>query len=295
LLHEALDDCLQSPYWKQEALHRLGDDRIRPLTAVGARGEIMLADYDWDYRLFAYVLSDGRDMRDLLLADYHIDANGNPTTAVIPRLPGSLIFGLPLRVGTGQPLPASQRAGMITTQWFLVTNTMFSELPRTSAAQAYRAYLGQDIAKGQGIHPVEGEPRDVDNRGVQERTCAACHSTLDPLAYAFSAYKGIEISNAIFFGNPNGSYKDGGGPWAGDSLLFNQPVNDLVAWAEVAAASDEFKRNCVDMFWKQAMGHGPTPDEQATYQALWQQLPSLNYSANALLHALIDTDAFGAP
>ena len=57
-------------------------------------------------------------------------------------------------IGGGQPLDVEHRAGMITTQWFLVINTMLSDLPRTTAAQAYRSYLGEDIARQEGIWPV---------------------------------------------------------------------------------------------------------------------------------------------
>ena len=80
---------------------------------------------------------------------------------------------------------------MITTQWFLSINTMFSPLPRTTAAQAYRAYLGADIAQQQGIFPIAGEPLDVDDKGVRDAQCATCHATLDPLSYAFAEYQGI--------------------------------------------------------------------------------------------------------
>lgn len=290
-VHELLDACLESDYWKNEALHRLADKRIRPLKAVGKDGDIILADYDWDYRLFSYVLSGDRDARDLLRATYHVDEDGEVVTGTVGRAPGSLL-GMPIRVGSGQPLEAQRRAGMITTQWFFVVNTMFSQLPRTTAAQAYRAYLGQDIAKGEGIMPVEGEPRDVDNKGVQNPTCAACHSTLDPLAYAFSSYNGIEIS---LFGNPTGRYEEDRTPWGGDGFLFGQPVLDVVDWAHTASDSDLFKRNLASMFFEHALGHGPQPGDNTQFAALWQSLPEDGYSANRLLHRLVDTDAFGVP
>lgn len=300
-LHDKLDECLQGDYWREEALHRMADARIRPLKAVGAEGEIMLADYEWDYRLFSYVLTDGRDARDLLLAQYHVDEGGNLIYNTIDRLPGS-VLGIPIRLGTGQPLPENRRAGMITTQWFLVTNTMFTPLPRTSAAQAYRSYLGQDIAKGEGIHPVQGEPRDLDNKGVQNPTCAACHSTLDPLAYSFSSYNGIVIPGFFQLGqNLNGAYDNGRpgdvglGNVEGDGVLLGQPVGDLLDWANEAANSDEFKRNLAEMFWHQALGHGPLPSDNDTFKSLWSSLPAQQYSVDEMLHDFIDSDAFGAP
>ncbi len=294
VVHARLSECLDGDYWRSEALHRLADNKIRPLKVVGADGDVVLADYEWDYRLFSYVLTGDRDARDLLLADYHIDENGNRVSFVV-REPFSL--SSPLRIGTGQPVQPARRAGMITTQWFLVMNTMFSRLPRTTAAQAYRAYLGQDIAKSEGLHPVEGEPRDVDHKGVSQPACAACHSTLDPLAYSFSTYNGIDLSNPLLlpFTNPLGAYNPLRTPWGGDGVLLDQPVSDLVAWAQVAANSDEFKRNLALMFFRAAVGRDPGPDDQDQLAALWNAMPEDNYSANKLIHRIVDTDAFGVP
>ena len=72
-----------------------------------------------------------------------------------------------------------------------MSNTMFTSIPRTTAAQAYRAFLGYDIAKLEGLWPVAGEPADYDNKGVGAPACAGCHATLDPLTYPFSRYEGI--------------------------------------------------------------------------------------------------------
>ena len=82
---------------------------------------------------------------------------------------------------------------MITTAWFFVINTMFTAVPRTTAAQAYRSYLGYDIARSEGlIEPPAGTPLiDYDQKGVTEEECAVCHRTLDPLSYAFTRYKGL--------------------------------------------------------------------------------------------------------
>lgn len=72
----ALDGCLKSDYWRNEGIQRLGDVRIRPIKPVGRDGTarlVIIGDYEWDYRLWSYVLTDDRDMRDLLLANYHVE------------------------------------------------------------------------------------------------------------------------------------------------------------------------------------------------------------------------------
>jgi hypothetical protein len=186
---------------------------------------------------------------------------------------------------------------MVTTQWFLMAHTMFSALPRTTAAQAYRAYLGMDIAKGEGIHPVEGEPRDVDSKGVTEPACAACHSTLDPLSYAFSPYNGIGRlrPGSVSRLDLTGAFDAARVPWGPAGQMFGADVTDLRAWAEGAVASDAFAKNIGDMLWRAAFGRAPGPGERDDVTAVWRGLAADGYSANRALHRLIDTDSFQVP
>ncbi len=298
-VHGALSKCLDSSYWKNEALPRLADNKIKPVHAVGLNGGIVLADYAWDYRLFSHVLTGDRDARDLLLADYHVSESGEVTRQPIARQSPLQVDAEKISIGSGQPLQANRRAGMITTQWFIVMNTMFSRLPRTTAAQAYRAYLGLDIAANEGLFPIEGEPRDVDNKGVAQATCAACHSTLDPLAYAFSTYNGIEIEGAnalvnLVFQNPLGDYNARREVWESDGSLFGEPVVDLLDWANKAAQTDDFKRNLADLFFVNAVGRKPDATEQTSFGALWASLPEDGYSANKLIHRVVNETAFGS-
>lgn len=295
-LHIQLSKCLNGDYWKNEALHRLADKRIRPLYEIGLNGALGIGDYQWDYRLFSYVLSNDRDSRDLLLANYHIDKQGQVVTGVLPRQRPVISDETgQLSLGSGQPLIADKRVGMISTQWFFAYFTMFAELPRNTASQAYRAYLGLDIAKSEGLMPIAGEPRDVDNKGVGAPECAVCHSTLDPLAYAFFAYAGIEETPAVSLldGNPYGTYYPEGTEWESDSYLFGLPVLDLKGWAQAAANSDGFKKNITKIFFTYAIGRPANSKEQVEFEALWQSMPPDNYSANKLLHRLVDTLAFG--
>lgn len=288
-LRTTLWDCLESTYWLKEGLPRLADAKIRPLKAVGFDGLIPLADYEWDYRLFSHLLSGDRDARGLLRADYHIDEEGRRVDGPVAGV-GASVFG-----SGGQPLVTARRAGMLTTQWFLVIHTMFSALPRTTAAQAYRAYLGVDIAKGEGILPVANEPRDVDEKGVDQPSCAVCHSTIDPLSYAFAAYHGIGTLASPFDFDRSGTYDPTRTPWGTESSILGEPVTDLVSWAQVAAESELFQRNLVLMFWQHALGRAPLPDEQEDFRRIWQALPSQGYRANQIIEELVFTSAFGVP
>ena len=301
-LHATVDACLESDHFNRTVLPRLADKRIRPVYSIGPDTSVLLGDqrlvigdYGYDYRLWRYLLTGDRDMRELLTAQYHVeeDADGQ-----LVRVEGLIPQPDPNALAGGQPLAVERRAGLLTTQWFLAINTMFSGLPRTTAAQAYRSFLGADLASSDGIRPVAGEPVDIDDRGVDGPVCAQCHSTLDPLAYAFAKYQGIDDGYAEFGAyDPTrvDRYLPGWSDAEQQSWLLGQPVADLVEWANVAAQSDEFKRNMTQMFFEHALGRDPLPDEREEFAALWQSLPGDGYSARRLIHRLVDTTAFGVP
>lgn len=290
LMHQNLAECLESDYWKDEALHRMADRKIQPLSTIGYGGNVVIADYRWDYWLFSYIMSGDRDVRELLSAQYHIDENGNRIEGTIAR-EESPQLGERIVIAGGQPLQPDRRAGMITTQWFFANFSMFDQLPRNSASQAYRSYLGLDIATGEGLMPVPNEPRDVDNIDIAKPECAVCHSTLDPLAYSFASYVGIETVRAFLF-NSNGTYRANRTPWGGDGVILGESVNDLLEWADVARNSDQFKRNVAHMIFTQALSRDPLPHENDEFNALWQALPEDGYSVNKLIHRFVETKAF---
>jgi hypothetical protein len=288
-LHRELDTCLGSRYWRDEGLQRLADAAIRPVATINVDSPytFRLADYYYDYRLWSFALTGERDARDLLTAQYHVelgdDGNYTRVDGIVDPKPG-------VGVG-GEPLEPSKRAGMITTQWFLVINTMFSPLPRTTAAQAYRQYLGQDIAQQEGIWPVPNEPADVDRRGVKAPECAQCHGTLDPLSYAFAKYEGVSAQFGVFDETrPKRVIPD----WKDNqSVILGTNVPDLVTWAKTAANSDEFKRKLAQTFFHHALGRDPDAEDALEFEALTQTVPTDGYSANRLIHRLVETRAFG--
>lgn len=291
-LHEVLRTCLESDYWKNEALHRIADSKIQPLATIGFGGNVVIGDYRWDYWLYSHVMTGDRDARELLSATYFVDGRtGEKIEGNVPREEGPLL-GERIVIAGGQPLESDRRAGMATTQWFISNFTMFSELPRNTAAQVYRAYLGLDIAKGEGLMPVPGEPRDVDNKNIAQAACAVCHSTLDPLAYAYSTYVGIDPVDAFLF-NTIGTYDADRQPWEADGAILGQPVNDLLEWAELARNSEPFKKNLAKTIFHFALSRDPFPHEGDEFKMLWEGLPEDGYSVNKMIHKFVDTMAFG--
>ncbi len=310
LLRETLDGCLRSEYWrgKDGVLWNLANRKIKPTqsikSGVGA-GDIPLADYEDDYNLFVYTQTDDRDVRELLTARYHVArADGPPTryTAYTRTPREDVMARSPLQ---SQNVEESRRAGMLTTRWFLMSNTMFTGVPRTTAAQAYRAFLGTDIAKMEGLYEVAGEPIDYDNKGVQAEACARCHSTLDPLTYPFAYYSGIgggqpRGTPAAYVDNRPARFTgvDGANmvnlPEQG--RLFGQPVRDLVQWAQVAANSEAFAKATVLDYWRLLFGADPSPAQQEELDALWRGfMTTQSYRVEEMLRALVQTEAYRVP
>jgi hypothetical protein len=308
-LHDALDDCLDSEYWRgiDGQVWNLANAKINPQQAVKAgvdAGPIPLADYDDDFAYFVWTQTDDRDVRLVLTGKEFVRATYQGGVTVYEPWGRSPDKDLEERgFDRYQAVVKPRRAGMLTHRWFLMSNTMFTAVPRTTAAQAYRAYLGTDIARLEGLHPVPGEPVDYDSKDVDAPDCAVCHSTLDPLTYPFSRYEGI--GNGYSFSNQYEYNEDRMAgfvatdgervldtPEAG--VLLGQPVADLVEWAEVAANSEAFRRATVLDYWELLLDEPPRVDEQAELAALIGDL-GRHWNVETMLHDFIDTEAFGAP
>lgn len=293
-LDEKLDACVASEFWlgKNGQLWRLAHRKVRPVGTLKTGedpGIIGLADYYDDYALFAWSQTGDHDARDVLTADFFVRREANPTR-----------YSKVTTIGS-QRVEVARRNGNLTSAWTLVYNVMFTAVPRNAAAQAYRGYLGLDIAKQEGLYPIAGEPKDYDNKGVTQALCSQCHATLDPLSYVFSRYHGLTSPNATYDANrlqdfaaeaPNILQTPESG------AIFGRPVANLREWARAAADSDAFASATVLDFWKLLMGAGPTPEQNAEFVALWKAFKDPaqhNYRVEKMLHALIRTEAYGAP
>lgn len=308
-LHDALSACLESEAWRgiDGRLWNLANRKINPQQAVKTgrdSGPIPLADYDDDYAYFVWTQSGDRDARLVLTGKTFVSARYEGGRTVYEEWDRSPTEDLDLRgYDAYQAVRRSRRAGLLTHRWFLMSNTMFTAVPRTTAAQAYRAFLGYDIARLEGLEPVANEPQDYDSKGVGAEGCAVCHSTLDPLTYPFSRYEGIGGGNAESYSYAADrlyGFVDVDGPRVVDTpeqgVLFGQPVADLVEWAAVAADSDAFRRATVRDYWRLLFAEEPRATEQAEYGALVRAFGDTHgYVVEAMLHDLIDTEAYGAP
>ena len=289
----ALDTCLKSEFWrgKNGQLWELANKKVRPLGTLKSgedQGLIALADYYDDYALFTWAQIDGHDARDVLTADFFVTRQVNPTrySSVASK--------------SGQAVVVARRAGNLTSAWNLVYNVMFTALPRNAASQAYRAYLGLDIAKQEGLYPIASEPRDYDAKGVTQDLCKQCHATLDPLSYPWRNYNGLTQPFAQYQAMRIELHFAGESPTISQipesGYIMGKPVSSLKEWARVAADSDPFAVNTVMDYWKLTMGEPPRPEQNEEFVKLWRDLKGAqNYSIEKMLHALVKTEAYGAP
>jgi len=301
-LAAALNECLDSKYWLgvDGVVWNIGNAKIRPTQTVKSGrnpGPVQLGDFEDDFNLFAWGNSDDRDVREILTAQYYVKrVSDDPVQLEI--IPEEELAKRGRQ--TSQNVPRDKRAGLITTRWVAAVNTMFTAIPRTTAAQAYRAFLGFDIAKMQGLMPVSHEPMDYDAKGVAAPECAACHSTLDPATYPFTRYNGIGRYN--YDANRLQDFIRTDGPRVVEApkggVLLGQKVEDLVDWGRVAADSEPFARKVVADYWKVLVGRDPQIQDQAEFTELWRGLMSkdaYNYRVEKMLHGLILTNAYGRP
>ncbi|ATB38549.1 hypothetical protein CYFUS_003984 [Cystobacter fuscus] len=298
-LDAELDRCTQSEFWrgKNGQLWKLAHPKIRPVGSLKEgedEGAIPLADYYDDYALYAYSQLDDHDAREVMTAKYFVRRESNPTRYSMTTKPNSMLY----------VQDEQHRAGNITSSWSLVYFVMFTAIPRNAASQAYRAYLGYDIARQEGLYGIPNEPRDYDAKGVTEPACAACHATLDPLSYPFRNYQGISLtdqqSSANYIPNRLETYFSDVAPTITQTpeagYIFGQKVNNLVEWARVGANSDAFAIATVTDYWKLLIGHPPTPEEHAEFVTTWKRFKGTHqYRVQRMLHDLIRTEAYGAP
>ena len=79
-------------------------------------------------------------------------------------------------------------------------------------------------------------------------------------------------------------------------FLFGQPVADLVEWAQVGANSEQFRRATVRDYWRILVGADPNDDTADEFDRLVSDFGDVHlYQVERMLHALVQTEAYGAP
>lgn len=289
----ALDACLQSPHWGQ-VLEELAVDVVEP---VGPDTDVnILGNWRWDLRLFRWVMSGDRDAGEVMTADYVVveapEGSGRVEAVAYPA--GAL-------QAYANPLEPAYRYGLLTTRYSLAMRVMFADVPRTFAAHYYRKLLGLDLARSEGLFPVDETPgaypwpapADVDEKGVWQQECASCHSTLDALSYPWARYNGIDLE-----GDTTGTFQPdratGTMPTTAGAI-FGVPVDGPDDWVRLAVASDAFSQQTVRRFWVRLFQRPPRSCELDAFDGLWMDFRDGGRNVEQMLHAMVQLDAWGAP
>ena len=203
---ETASECMKSNFWRGKGgiIWDMAGVKVRPLSVIKTgddAGDIPLADYYDDYNLYIYHQLDDADVRGVLTANYYITRRDGPTTTynvvdsipLNPKKPGVLAVTSSFYNNTQQFVPKDKRAGVLSTSWTQIGLTMFASIPRSTAAHFYRVYLGLDISKNEGLVDPGANFNlvDYDSKDVTRPACAACHRSLDALAYPFTRYNGL--------------------------------------------------------------------------------------------------------
>ncbi len=325
-LSDQLDQCLKSNHWrgKDGVVWEIGQYKIRPVGSVKAGedpGVIPIVDYYADFHLFVYSQIDGHDARDQLLADYTVTRNllGANRTSYTKLAPQRLL--------DGQVMQPDRRVGLLTTFWNLSFYLNYTGIARVLVAQAFNAYLGVSLAQMQGLNaadPALTGFADYDSKGVTRPECAQCHLAIDPLTYPFRNYNGLTGTARVLQGQsatplqnlanlgdetnltplsyalPRMEFLDQQFPGIKNmpevGYIFGQRVANLREWATVMANSDMFAANTVKDYWIVMVGHEPRSDEMKEFEKLWRDFKGVHqYSVKAMLHDLIQTEAYSVP
>jgi hypothetical protein len=293
VIRETLEACLGTTHW-QQVLREISIDVVEP---VGPNTDVnILGNWDWDLRLFQYTMSGDRDAREIFTAQYLVveDPPGSGRLAEIDEPRGEV-------EAYAQPLPREHRYGIVTTRYSLAMRVMFADMPRTLTAHYYRKLLGLDLARSQGLFPVDEldgrypwpAPADVDTRGVWQEGCAGCHSTLDALSYPWGRYNGIDLD-----GDTTGLWledraQDTIGPTTG--AIFGETVDGPAEWIDAAANSDAFAQQIVRLFWRRVFQRAPFSCEEPAFESLWRGFAADGYRVEPMLARMVTLDAYGVP
>jgi hypothetical protein len=293
IIRDTLAACVDSPHWLA-VTRELAINVVEP---VGPPTDVnVLGNWEWDVRLWQYTVQDGRDASEIWTATYHVveQPPGSGELVAIDDPRNELEW-------YAQPLGAADRFGIVTTRYSLAMRIMFADMPRTLAGHYYRKLLGLDIARSQGLFPVdelEGAypwpaPADVDAKGVWQEGCAGCHSTLDALSYPWARYQGIDLD-----GDTTGTLVP---DRAADTVettagaIFGEPVSGPDEWIAHAAESEAFAQQTARVFWHRVFQRAPYSCEEAEFEALWRDFLADGRDVEAMLARMVLLDAYGVP
>jgi hypothetical protein len=208
------------------------------------------------------------------------------------------IYGLTSTSATFQktPLPANQRAGILTQPAFLG-----SAAHTDGSSPVYRglAVMSQLLCKSAPPVPAMVPPLPLVDKTMIKTTrqryevhetaafCSACHSTFDPMGYTFENYDGLGQWRTM----ENGVTVDPSGAIVG-TQVSNGPMANAVALASALAASPEVHECFARQVFRYDVGRIESDADGCSIAGAVQAYSAKNLDLRELLVALATSPAF---
>jgi len=198
--------------------------------------------------------------------------------------------------GTPLPLPADQRAGLLTQPGMMTRHAHANQTSPVHRGQAVRERL---LLCG----PLPPPPPDVDNvppdpepgsttreRFEQHRedpTCASCHNLIDGVGFGFEGYDAMGAFRTMDGGLP----VDASGEILGTSDI-NGAFDGAVELSQRLAGSEDV-RSCVARQWfRYSLGRMDADEDVCANDELLDRFADSGYHLRTLVHEVVQSDAF---
>lgn len=198
--------------------------------------------------------------------------------------------------GTPLPLPADQRAGLLTQPGMMARHAHANQTSPVHRGQAVRERL---LLCG----PLPPPPPDVDNvppdpepgsttreRFEQHRedpTCSGCHDLIDGIGFGFEGYDGMGVFRTMDGGLP----VDASGEILGTSDV-NGTFDGAVELSQRLAGSEDV-RSCVARQWfRYSLGRMDADEDLCANDELLGRFADSGYHLRTLVHEVVQSDAF---
>jgi hypothetical protein len=198
--------------------------------------------------------------------------------------------------GTPLPLPADQRAGLLTQPAMMARHAHANQSSPVHRGQMVRERL---LLCG----PLPPPPPDVDNvppdptpgsttrerfeQHTSDPTCAGCHKLIDGLGFGFESYDGTGAFRTLDGGLP----VDASGEIIGTSDI-NGTFTGAVELSQRLATSEDV-RSCVARQWfRYSLGRMDADEDVCANDELFDRFADSGYHLRTLVHEVVQSDAF---
>ena len=198
--------------------------------------------------------------------------------------------------GTPLPLPADQRAGLLTQPGMMARHAHANQTSPVHRGQVVRERL---LLCG----PLPPPPPDVDNvppdpepgSTTRERfeehranpSCSGCHNLIDGVGFGFEGYDGMGVFRTMDGGLP----VDASGEILGTSDV-DGTFDGAVELSQRLSGSDDV-RSCVARQWfRYSLGRMDADEDVCANDELLDRFADSGYHLRTLVHEVVQSDAF---